>query len=111
MFTVTSSLKALVPSLFWARTLNWYAVSGSRASTSSQLGPGGTGRDSQSWGPNCARFILPERERIGDKGVGWVTLETQEGTQVLELGVLPQPPQVRGQEQVTTPQLWLCRSP
>lgn len=71
MFTVTTSLKALVPSLFWARTLNWYAVSGSRASTSNQLGPGGTGKDSQSWGPNCARFILAKRNRK-DRGQGSV---------------------------------------
>lgn len=69
VFTVTTSLKALVPSLFWARTLNWYAVSGSRASTSNQLGPGGTGKDSQSWGPNCARFILAKRKRE-DRGQG-----------------------------------------
>lgn len=57
--------------MFWARTLNWYVVSGSKVSTSSQLGPGGTDKDNQSWGPNCARFILAKREREdGDKGVG-----------------------------------------
>lgn len=77
VFTVTTSLKALVPSLFWARTLNWYAVSGSRVSTSSQLGPGGTDRDSQSWGPNCARFILAKAKRERRQEGGWVMLETQ----------------------------------
>lgn len=58
VFTVTTSLKGPVPSLFWARTLNWYVVSGSKLGTTIQSWPPGTGMESQSCGPKCSLFSL-----------------------------------------------------
>ena len=58
VFTVTTSLKGPVPSLFWARTLNWYVVSGSKPGTTIQSWPPGTGMESQSCGPKCSLFSL-----------------------------------------------------
>lgn len=58
VFTVTTSLKGPVPSLFWARTLNWYVVSGSKPGTTIQSWPPGTGMESQSYGPKRSLFSL-----------------------------------------------------
>lgn len=64
VFTVTTSLKGPVPSLFCARTLNWYVVSGSKPDTSIQSWPPGTAVETQSCGPKRSLFILQES---GDK--------------------------------------------
>ncbi|TNN76636.1 hypothetical protein EYF80_013088 [Liparis tanakae] len=58
VFTVTTSLKGPVPSLFWARMLNWYVVSGSKPGTTIQSWPPGTGLESQSCGPKRSLFSL-----------------------------------------------------
>lgn len=58
VFTVTTSLKGPVPSLFWAKTLNWYVVSGSKPGTTIHSWPPGTGIETQSCGPKCSLFTL-----------------------------------------------------
>lgn len=58
MLTVTTSLKGPVPSLFWARMLNWYVVSGSKLGTTIQSWPPDTGMESQSCGPKRSLFSL-----------------------------------------------------